>query len=237
MTALSATTLLAALILLAGEGRQVPDEAFQHAVAAAGPAQPVAKDRAGMPPGKAPAREADRRPAVEGDQGGAKPPALGADLDATLSPFAQPVLSPRAAQGAARGRALSMPTSPFSAIPPGAMALRKPAVYGMFVGPAPAVGKEKAFGGYQPTSPISPYMGLYAPRTLGIDNYNAYVRPQLQQQAFNQQVDTNFRALETERTQQDASRSFDQLYSTGPGTSSATFMNFQPYYPSYPSSR
>jgi len=71
-----------------------------------------------------------------------------------------------------------------------------------------------------------------------MNNYNAYVRPQLQQEAFNQQVNSNFRALETERAQQDAaSRLLDQLYSTGPGTSGATYMNLQPYYPGYPSSK
>jgi hypothetical protein len=131
-----------------------------------------------------------------------------------------------------------MPVSPFSAIPPGATALRGPAVYGMQVGPAPAVGSERAFGNYQPTSPISPYMSLYAPRTLGVDNYNAYVRPQLEQQAFNQQIEARFRALQPGQVPADAAgRSFDQLYTTGPEKAGATFMSLQPYYPNYPNAR
>jgi hypothetical protein len=84
-------------------------------------------------------------------------------------------------------------------------------------------------------------MGLYAPRTPGLDNYNAYVRPQLEQQAFNRQVDATVRGLESDRTlldaRQRATGQFPELYPVGPGVSGASFMNFQQYYPNYSGSR
>ncbi len=232
-------TLLAALVLLAGGNRLLRDGAVRGAVVQPAAAQPAAKDRTPTRPREEPERQADQRPGMESDPGVANPFAPATDLDASRISSAQ--LGP--ARGPARrapfNRTLSMPANPFSAIPPGATAQRQAAVYGTGPAPAPAVGGGgKAFSGYHAPSPISPYMGLYARPTLGLDNYNAYVRPQLEQQALNQQVETRFHALEPDRSPADASaRSFDQLFTIGPGTSGATFMNFQPYYPNYPSSR
>ena len=142
------------------------------------------------------------------------------------------------------GRALAMPPNPFPVVPPGATALRKQATYGMQAGPVPPIGGNTGFGSGKPfanaqsASPISPYMGLYAPSTRGVNNYNAYVLPQLQQQALNQQIQSNFRTLDIDRAQQEATnRSLEQLYMTGPSSPGATFMNFQPYYPGFSGQR
>lgn len=194
---------------------------------------------ANLPDGESPNEVPARQPAPsspKNDQSVSK--SFSADVDTIVSPFGTPRLAPDAVGGARRGRARSMPANPFSAVPPGATAMRKAAIYGAFVGPAPAVGTGKAFAGVRPTPAVSPYMGLYAPRTLGVDNYNAYVRPQLQQEGFNRQVEGQFQTIESGRgAAEAAARSFDQLYTVGPAASGATFMNFQPYYPSYPSSR
>jgi len=244
MTVLSLQTVLSAVVLLAGDARPRADDAVGQAAAAAAPrpALPAARDRDATPPPAKPAREADRQTGLGGDQGVARPLTPGAAIDALPMPFRQPGPSVAPLWPAQADRTLLMPANPFPVVPPGATALRQAAVYGMQVGPAAAVGGvggERAFASYQPTSPISPYASLYARPTRGVNNYNAYVRPQLEQRAFNQQVDTSFRTLETNKTaeQEAARRSFDQLYMTGPGASGATFMKLQPYYPSYPSSR
>ena len=134
-----------------------------------------------------------------------------------------------------------MPMTPFAAAPRGAASTyRAAAVYGMQPGPVPAVGGRKPFANFRPQAAVSPFMGLYAPSTPGVNNYNAYVRPQLEQQAFNEQVDRGFRtieqredaALQTSGTPVGGSFGIpNQLFQTGPGLSSATFMNLQPYYP------
>jgi hypothetical protein len=237
MTVIS-TSVLLALIVFAGEDRRPANAAVPPGAAAPGAAQPAAKGPAGAAIPKGPVRDVDRWPALEGDQGAAAPPTPVSPIDAIPIPFRQSGPRGAAAGPALGGRTLAMPPNPFPTVPPGATALRKPATYGMQVGPAPAIGAGKAFGNYQPSSPISPYMSLYAPRTLGVDNYNAYVRPQLQQQAFNQQIDTSFRTLDTDRAQQEATnRTLEQLYMTGPGISGATYMNLQPYYPNYPNAK
>ncbi len=57
---------------------------------------------------------------------------------------------------------------------------------------------EKPFSDYRLPPAISPYMNLYRfnPAT-GVDNYNLFVRPILEQEAFNRQTAAQLRSLRT----------------------------------------
>jgi hypothetical protein len=237
VTRLSVGALAAAVILLSGTLRQVREAAIGGALMAAEPAQAAAKGQTGVPPSDQPKVQAAQPRPVGAT--GATPPGSATDLNAVRDPFAQPTALPLALPGMPEGRAQTMPANPFSAVPTGATALRPAATYGMQVEPAPAVGNErvdKAFAHYRRPRAVSPYMFLNTfGRIPGVDNYNAYVRPQLQEQEFEQHVMRTFRGLQPERGFLGGTGpSFNQPYTTGPGIHAATFMSFQPYYPNYP---
>jgi hypothetical protein len=136
-------------------------------------------------------------------------------------------------------RQSQMPPSPFTPQPrgggPGAM-FRPAATYGLGPGPASSATAQRPGANYRPTSPISPYMGLFAPRTPGIDNYNAYVRPQLQQNAINQQTESRFRNLQSMSDLQGTTlqqlEQGSQLFESEGAPAGSTFMDFGAYYPS-----
>lgn len=250
MTTLTVETLLAAIVLLAADQRQVREEPAPRPGAAgrsaspfraeSPPAQPGAKDQTGTRPNGEPDQPAGQWPGMEIAPDVANPFAPAGGLDASRISSVQ--LGPAAGPGQRTpfNRNMSMPANPFSAVPPGAAAQRPAAVYGAPPGPAPAVGG-KAFGDYRPSSPISPYMSLYARPTVGIDNYNAYVRPQLEQRAFDRQVQSTFRTLESDLGMPDLTpRSLGQvpgLFPVGPSVSGAGFMSYQQYFPGYPGPR
>jgi hypothetical protein len=132
----------------------------------------------------------------------------------------------------------AVPPNPFKAQPRGGgpgTTFRQAATFGMRPPAAQAAVPVKPFATFRPQTPVSPYMGLFAPRTSGVDNYNAYVRPQLQQQAFNQQAENRFRTLQTTNDQQgNALKQLEQeaeLFQTEGAPSNATFMELGPYYP------
>lgn len=102
---------------------------------------------------------------------------------------------------------------------------------------------EKPFSDYRLPPAISPYMNLYRfnPAT-GVDNYNLFVRPILEQEAFNRQTAAQLRSL---RTATQAALAAPPSGQMGPATGAiwqgqalqpapATFMNLQPYYPAFP---
>lgn len=111
------------------------------------------------------------------------------------------------------------------------------------VSPAPVA--EKPFSDYRLPPAISPYMNLYRFNPLtGVDNYNLFVRPILEQEAFNRQTTAQLRSLRT-ATQAVLAAPAGQ---SGPATgaiwqgqalqpSAATFMNLQPYYPAFSAGR
>jgi hypothetical protein len=83
---------------------------------------------------------------------------------------------------------------------------------------------------YQPSSPtLSPYMNLLQTNFGPVPNYFSLVRPQLQQQAFNQQVQANERStsLQIQAIEEQA-----VLGSPVPRTGkSGGFMEYLHYYP------
>ncbi len=240
MMGLSAETLLAALLLLAADPHVSRAELAGYAVAESEPAQPSQPEPNAATPTEQPARPVEPRSGTSSEQSIINPFA-----PSDISGGSQLPSTPGSpARGLGRGQAMSrmaMPADPFATVPRVSTAVRPAAVYGIHVGPAPAVGGGKAFAGYRPASPISPYMSLYAPRTRGVDNYNAYVRPQLEQQAFNRQVDSAVRDLSVELSLPEMPpRTFEQipqLYPVGPGVNSASYMSdLRRYYPEYPGS-
>lgn len=101
---------------------------------------------------------------------------------------------------------------------------------------------EKPFSDYRLPPAISPYMNLYRFNPLtGVDNYNLFVRPILEQEAFNRQTASQLRSLHTAtQAALTAPQSGQPSLPAGaiwqgqalqPGA--ATFMNLQPYYPAY----
>lgn len=119
------------------------------------------------------------------------------------------------------------PTSPNLGQPP---ALSMPSAAGL-PQPAPALGGQKPFADYRQPSPVSPYMNLYQPHAFGVDPYNQFVRPQLAQQAFNQQTQSQIQNLQSANNTQGAALQYyhDQMMPIR----GATFMQFQQYYPGF----
>lgn len=124
-----------------------------------------------------------------------------------------------------------------------------PAAVPLSASPTGSVGPvtEKPFSDYRLPPAISPYMNLYRFNPLtGVDNYNLFVRPILEQEAFNRQTSAQLRSL---RTATQAVLTAPPAGQSGAATgaiwqgqaiqpSAATFMNLQPYYPAFsPSGR
>ncbi|MBN2023354.1 MAG: hypothetical protein JW809_11250 [Pirellulales bacterium] len=94
----------------------------------------------------------------------------------------------------------------------------------------------KPFSDYQKPRVYSPYLSLMrqSDTVRGIDNYYEYVRPVIEQQAQQRQVNREMQGLqETARYDQMLMGSSTRPGTNAPGTSPkqpATFMNFQQYY-------
>lgn len=81
-----------------------------------------------------------------------------------------------------------------------------------------------ATGRYQPARPtLSPYLNLFREETGPIPNYHLYVRPQLQQQAFNNQFQSNLN--QTQQQLQQVPRTANRPTGVGSG-----YRNFLHYY-------
>lgn len=95
----------------------------------------------------------------------------------------------------------------------------------------PRAAAEKPFSNYRPDQPLSPYMELFRRDTLDTtDNYNALVRPLLNQQRTNRRMGGAVRGLQgTVRRQGGAIRTLGrQTGASAPGN----YMNYGGYYPS-----
>ena len=102
---------------------------------------------------------------------------------------------------------------------------------------APSVLPDKPFAGYVPPSPVSPYLNLYRfDNDFGaINNYYTLVQPMVRQQAYNQQLQNELRAVEAAtRLQSQSINQLDQrtnyLYGVPSGGS---YMNYGGFYPGY----
>jgi len=96
----------------------------------------------------------------------------------------------------------------------------------------------KPFSGYRRPSALSPYINMNRLQDMdrGIDLYNQYVRPQLEQQQENRQVERNLQGLgETARYAQQMLQSNQRpgTIVTSPQKQPATFMNTGQYYGQY----
>jgi len=98
-------------------------------------------------------------------------------------------------------------------------------------GPLPV----KPFVGYTPPPAISPYMNLYRNDGLGaVNNYYSLVKPQLDQRAYNQRLQTQVQSLEnTTRVQSQELNRLNPYATPASGALPAQFMNLQNYYPAY----
>jgi hypothetical protein len=97
---------------------------------------------------------------------------------------------------------------------------------------------QKPFAGYRSPSPVSPYMQLYQRQSAsGLDNYNQFVRPLLEQQRVNQAINSEIRGVQSGvRLQNYAIQRLGkaavspQLQRTN---APEYFMNHQRYFPSH----
>jgi hypothetical protein len=132
-----------------------------------------------------------------------------------------------------------MPPAAFGAVAPtqpagGVGSRMSVATFGNGVGSAPASAIQKPYANYTPPAPISPYLNLFRNTgNPGINNYYTLVRPMLEQQAFNQQVQAGLQAAELNtRLQQLQLQQLQQQQNQMLNRpSGASFMNFQQYYP------
>ena len=106
--------------------------------------------------------------------------------------------------------------------------------------PVGAATKDKPFSNYTAPRAISPYQNLYREPMSGVDNYNAYVKPIMEQQRVNVQTQYEVSKLQrTSRTQTSNIQMLDQRLNpyqrqlSQPTTQQgpAQFMNLQQYYP------
>ena len=111
---------------------------------------------------------------------------------------------------------------------------------------APASVGSKPFGNYTPAPTISPYMNLYREGVTGIDNYNALVRPVIEQQQRNQRTQRELSRLQqSTRAQSSNLQRLNQRtnpyqravpsYGSGgqQGQRPAGYMNYHQYYPGF----
>jgi len=113
--------------------------------------------------------------------------------------------------------------------------IRRPAGIGGSMLAAPQAPIEKPFGAYRPTSGVSPYMNLFRHDTSGgtIDNYNTFVRPEIEQRRLNQQVGRDLRGLERNtRVQSTALQQMERESRNLQGVTTPQFMNYGNFFPS-----
>jgi hypothetical protein len=103
---------------------------------------------------------------------------------------------------------------------------------------APAARVSKPFANYNPAPAVSPYMNLYRRDTSGgtIDNYNAFVRPMVEQGRANQTFGGEIRGLQSNvRLQNSAVQrlgKFNQRANTGT-MAPEYFQNNGAFFPSF----
>jgi len=184
-------------------------------------------------------------PSSAGSPAIGSPSAYGATYGAGAGPFGvggtmPPFRAPSSGGGvpAALPSSFAPPLNPY--VSTGASTPSVPVQIAPGLATAPVA--QKPFSDYRLPPAISPYMNLYRFNPLtGVDNYNLFVRPILEQEAFNRQTAAQLRSL---RAATQAALAGPQ--SAQPGLpsgaiwqgqplqpSGATFMNLQPYYPAF----
>lgn len=99
---------------------------------------------------------------------------------------------------------------------------------------APMVGFDKPHQGYQPGAAVSPYMNLFRrDDSIGIDNYNSFVRPRLERQKAAKQVNRQIRGLQSNsRRQGKALNSLGRQTRAMQGQAAPQYyQNYGGYYP------
>jgi hypothetical protein len=128
---------------------------------------------------------------------------------------------------------------PAYAMPPGIGspgAPRQPATFGTLPPPIPAAVTQKPFSNYTAAPAVSPYINLFRSNSLlgTAANYYGLVRPQVQQQSFNQQAAENLSRLGTinamQQTQIQSLQQQNQLLLEG-RLQGSPFTNYLHYYP------
>jgi len=94
----------------------------------------------------------------------------------------------------------------------------------------------KPFSGYTPGPAVSPYMELYRRDTGGLDPYNTFVRPQLEQRRANQIIGGEIRGLQSNQRLQ--STVIQRLGKNNDRVQTGTmapeyFQNYGSFYPSF----
>ena len=126
------------------------------------------------------------------------------------------------------------PTSRGSMLQPNQQ-IRRPEGIGGSMLAAPQAAAEKPFAAYRPASGVSPYMNLFRHDTSGgtIDNYNTFVRPEIEQRRLNQQVGRDLRGLERNtRVQSTALQQMERESRNLQGVTTPQFMNYGNFFPS-----
>ncbi len=208
-------------------------------VAAGFAQQPASKPTATAPPSDVPSASAlPSGPAPSSLAPAAAAPGPSASMPTGPRPFLPASPADERSQGGARPSvsAGAPPSfgSPYVTSP--VVAPPAAAVYGAASSPTDV--RDKPFSDYRPSSPISPYMNLYRFNPSGIDNYNLFVRPALEQQSFNRQAGAELRTLRSATQFQGAAiQQLDQRghpwHGQGLQPSAATFMNYGQYYPGF----
>jgi hypothetical protein len=94
---------------------------------------------------------------------------------------------------------------------------RTQALGGMSVVAPPTA--DKAFGGYHPTSGISPYLNMFRRDNGGtVDNYSTLVKPQLDQRNLNQQFNRDIGGLNRSTNNMMMQQQFNDRTPQGIGT-------------------
>ena len=156
-----------------------------------------------------------------------------APTDASTGLFGQPVApTSNAAPNSIARMSPIAPTSGFRSKLPGPLNQNRNVGSQGNSGTATSPASEKAFGGYRPTTGVSPYMNLFRLGGDTIDNYTSLVRPQIEQRFLNQQFNREIRGLEGNTRMQRVD--LQQLYranQTLQGVATPQFyMNYGNYY-------
>jgi hypothetical protein len=160
-------------------------------------------------------------------------------------PFAPPTANLQTQQGGSGGpssgaagtRAGMIPQAPASPLPRKMPSMPRSRTTEFFRSRALSYGTpvsmDKPFSGHQADPVLSPYMDLFrTDNSLGtVDNYNQYVRPKLQQQARNRQLNRQVRGLQsTTQRQGSALRQSQQLQGL---SAPQYYQNYGGYYPGF----
>lgn len=102
---------------------------------------------------------------------------------------------------------------------------------------APTLLTDKPFSNYRAPAPVSPYLNLYRSNNSfgAVNDYYTLVRPLLEQQIYNQQIQKEVQSLQSATQMQSQSlqhldQRTDQLFGFPP---SGSYMNFQNYFPGF----